>query len=392
MVVFFHYVGTQFTNLWSGNNATLFPGLYQVSTYGWLGVQFFFLISGFVICMSSWSRSLGEFFVSRTVRLYPVYWFAVILSAGIITAFRSEAAQISSIRPPTSLSDVLLNLTMVQEPLGVRHVDSVYWTLWIEMRFYLLFAIVVWLGVTYRRTVLFCSLWLVATIVTAMSNVPFLGAIVMPPVAPYFIAGIAFYLMYRFRPTLVLWCIVGVCWLMALRNVHGDVRYFNGFLKTSLEWRYAAIMVTLFFAAVGATALGWLSWARWRWLTVAGVLTYPLYLLHQDLGLLIIHGLHGSLSRWVLLPATVVAMLALAWLAHRLVERPLAPRMKAALTRGLAEIRRADPSIAGTGGSPKQQQPGHDGPLVVARPAELPEHVDPQPVVRAASDGRGHTR
>jgi peptidoglycan/LPS O-acetylase OafA/YrhL len=30
-----------------------------------------FIISGFVICMSAWGRSVGDFFVSRVVRLYP---------------------------------------------------------------------------------------------------------------------------------------------------------------------------------------------------------------------------------------------------------------------------------------------------------------------------------
>uniref|UniRef100_A0AAU2VA93 Integral membrane protein n=1 Tax=Streptomyces sp. NBC_00003 TaxID=2903608 RepID=A0AAU2VA93_9ACTN len=35
----------------------------------------FFLISGFVICMSCWGKPLGDFFVSRVVRLYPAYWF-----------------------------------------------------------------------------------------------------------------------------------------------------------------------------------------------------------------------------------------------------------------------------------------------------------------------------
>jgi peptidoglycan/LPS O-acetylase OafA/YrhL len=386
LVVFYHYVGTQKTNIWDGNNAELFPVLYQASTYGWLGVQFFFMISGFVICMSSWNRSLGEYFVSRSVRLYPVYWFAVLLSAAVVLALPGLAGRISSINPADSLSDILLNLTMLQEPLGVTHIDSVYWTLWIEMRFYLLFALVVWRGATYRRVVLFCVLWLVASLAAAMSGVGFLGALVMPTVAPYFIAGIAFYLMHRFRPTALLWGIVGLCWLITQHQLVGDVRYMNGLLNTSQNWRYAVVLVTLFYLAVAATALGWLSWARWRWLTVAGVLTYPLYLLHQNLGLMFIRQFSDAVPRWVLLPGAVVAALTLSWLAHRLIERPIAPLMKRLLTRSLAEVRELDPR-----GGPAVGAPDRPTPVPPAQRAAPPIEPAPLPVHSApAVSANGH--
>jgi peptidoglycan/LPS O-acetylase OafA/YrhL len=75
---------------------------------------------------------------------------------------------------------------------------------------------------------------------------------------------------------------------------------------------------------MAAIALGWLSWIRWRWLTTAGVLTYPFYLLHQKIGWTLIHGVRDFAPRYVILPAVLVIMLTAAWLLHRLVEKPLA--------------------------------------------------------------------
>jgi peptidoglycan/LPS O-acetylase OafA/YrhL len=45
--------------------------MYRVAHQGWTGVYLFFLISGFVICMSAWGRSVGQFAASRITRLFP---------------------------------------------------------------------------------------------------------------------------------------------------------------------------------------------------------------------------------------------------------------------------------------------------------------------------------
>src|SRR5687768_1346736 len=61
MVCLYHYSGRggQVTHMWGESPRNLFPDLSAVAAYGSLGVQVFFVISGFVICMSSWGRTLG---------------------------------------------------------------------------------------------------------------------------------------------------------------------------------------------------------------------------------------------------------------------------------------------------------------------------------------------
>ncbi|MFF4602817.1 acyltransferase family protein [Streptomyces sp. NPDC001339] len=97
---------------WSGRTRTIFPSLHRISQYGWIGVEVFFLISGFVICMSSWGRSLGDFVVSRAARLYPAYWAAVLISATVISFW-------PQVRHITGWNQVATNLTMLQHGMGV---------------------------------------------------------------------------------------------------------------------------------------------------------------------------------------------------------------------------------------------------------------------------------
>lgn len=326
MVCSYHYTGRGGTvsESWGDSPRELFGGLPSVTVYGNLGVEFFFVISGFVICMSSWGRSLGAFFRSRVSRLYPAYWVAIVL----VTA---ASIALPTVAKPLRLDEFLVNLTMLQQPVGAHRVLGVCWTLWVELRFYLLFALfVVWKGVTYRRVVIFSCLWLIAGVFAQVGDVRLIDEIAIPQYAPFFTGGLALYLVHRYGGDLLLWGIVGVSWLLAQRYITAPM-----WDAGSPRSPYAALLVvTLAYVAVAVVALGWLSRVDWRWLTTAGALTYPFYLIHEHLGWFAIRVLHRKLglAAPLTLVATVLGMLLLAWLIHRYVERPGGRLMKRVMT------------------------------------------------------------
>jgi peptidoglycan/LPS O-acetylase OafA/YrhL len=326
MVVIYHYT---YYDSWGQRATKAFTKTTLITGYGWLGVELFFVISGFVICMSAWDRGVGRFFVSRVVRLFPAYWFAVFATAAAVPL-------IAVGHPRAHVRDLLVNLTMLQIPMQVPHIDGSYWTLWEELHFYLLFAIVVWRGLTYRSAVLFCLLWTVASVIVSNSSDVVVHLVVGDEYSSFFVAGIAFYLMYRFRPTILLWSIVGVSWALGLKRIYPTVVAVAASGNHSHIWPGVILVVTGIFAVMAAVALRWLTWVRGAWLTTAGALTYPLYLLHQEIGYALIVRLHHQVPKWPLFIGLVTAMLVVAWLVHRLVERPLAPRLKRALTAAMA--------------------------------------------------------
>lgn len=75
-VVLFHFVGQTpgaMVVVWGRPYQSTFPESHAYFAFGRLGVDLFFLISGFVICMSAWGRTPRDFFISRVTRLYPMY-------------------------------------------------------------------------------------------------------------------------------------------------------------------------------------------------------------------------------------------------------------------------------------------------------------------------------
>lgn len=107
---------------------------------GRFGVVLFFLISGFVVPFSiRGDRPLRRFAISRFFRLYPALWLAL-LTLGLIFAYRGA---------PPSATTVLANMTMFPSLLGVPWLSGIYWTLTIELVFYVLCALLFWRGVLY---------------------------------------------------------------------------------------------------------------------------------------------------------------------------------------------------------------------------------------------------
>ncbi|MFI1706205.1 acyltransferase family protein [Streptomyces griseoruber] len=331
MVACYHYGGRggDITRAWGTSASTVFPTLHTPFAYGCLGVQVFFVISGFVICMSGWGRPLRSFFASRVARLMPAYWVAVLL---VTAVFALPVVVYDAVSP----SDVLVNLTLLQQPLGVDRVLGVDWTLWAEVRFYALFALCVVLpGANRRRVILFCAGWILAAAITQGAHQPLLDIVLMPEYAPFFVGGVGLYLVHRDRRDPYAWGITAVSFLIgqhyAVRSLW-NVSDPNAFAhRTS----YGIIAVVAFgFLAVGAIALGWLDRVNRGWLTVAGALTYPFYLVHEHLGWVVVAALHRRLGvpSYATFPLTIAAMLLLAYALNKLVEERVTPRLRKALT------------------------------------------------------------
>jgi peptidoglycan/LPS O-acetylase OafA/YrhL len=301
------------------------PYASRVLIYGFLGVEVFFLISGFAIGMSVWGRTVRGFAAARVARLYPAFWVSVLLTAAVVTVLPvTTGVPVSGVPSP---GDVLVNLTMLAEPFEVPLVDTVYWTLWLELRFYLMIAVLVAWGPTYRRMAGFVTVWLVAA--AAGPWLPeWAVPVVMPEFAPYFAIGVVLCLMRRYGPALWLWALLVGGWALTLpRLVARTEDLHPGF---AVPVAPSLVIVTVAVVTLTVIALGVTDGWDVPWLAVAGALTYPFYLLHQRIGYALIRTGHDETGRpaWLLLSATVVVLLVVAWSVHRFVERPVAPRLR----------------------------------------------------------------
>jgi peptidoglycan/LPS O-acetylase OafA/YrhL len=337
-VLAYHFTARQ-TDAWGRDLAGVAPAVSGWATYTSLGPELFFVISGFVILMTAWGRSVPDIIGSRVARLYPAYWVAVLLT-GALLLLVWEGKQVTG-------GQVLVNLTLLQSLVDVKHVDGVYWTLWVELRFYVLIALFAAIGITRRRVLLFAALWPAAAMLARAAGLHDAVTWLVAPYAPLFAAGMALYVIFRTGHAVVPWLLVaGNAALATAALVPARMESLGA---NSVVAPHAGLLAVCLLGCVGLVALVALTpLARWRWagLTAAGALTYPLYLTHEYWGLWIIHLLSGRAPVWAVLVAATAFSLALAWLVHRFVERPFGPRLRRATTAGCARVRDACVAVA----------------------------------------------
>ncbi|MCW2863405.1 MAG: acyltransferase [Actinoallomurus sp.] len=332
-VMLHHFTGVPAPEWPGGSARRVFPELGPITRYGFLGVELFFLISGFVILLSAWGRRPGDFIISRFLRLFPAYWVGVILSLAAYLAVGSWVPFGPNTDGP--LMRFLPNLTMLQEGVGSQRMEVIYWTLYVELHFYVLIALLAWRGITFGRCVAFMTGWLLFSVFALESGDGFLKVVLLWRYAPFFVAGMGFFLIYKYGSNLIVWLLIAMSWAL---GCYYDVKYnFPDFTAAPHSLYVIPAVVTVIFGIMALVATHRLSWLRWRGFTVLGMLTYPLYLVHQTISRTFVPRLLPHMGRWEVLAVLIASALVIACLIHVLVERPaqrlLRPRLKAALTR-----------------------------------------------------------
>lgn len=296
-----------------------FPLLGEIFRYGYLGVDLFFLISGFVILLSASHSSPRRFLVGRLIRIYPAYLAAVLLTGVARLLWGGESLD-------TSWGEILINLTLVggylEGPLDFELMDGVYWSLLVELKFYLLIYLVLATGMLRHIEGLLVA-WLTFTLATDYIAIPGpIQDLLLPEWAPYFIAGAVFYQVREQGISPLRLAMLVVTYLLAVQNAVGMAEDLGDSYNTLYAPDTIRVLITLFFAVFALLAGDALRFIRHPWLLPLGALTYPLYLTHQYLGYMMLNATMETDNDYLPLSLAVLTLLIVAWLIQRWVERP----------------------------------------------------------------------
>jgi len=298
--------------------------------YGWLGVELFFLISGFVIFLTlEKTRNFPDFMTRRWLRLFPAMLICsaiVFASAPLLPERPAGLPHWRDLLPGLSLIEPSWWGWLLESPQDV--LEGAFWSLFVEVRFYAVAGcLYFWLGRD-RTIAAIAMLFGVALAYRVLHDVfpvarlHWLKLYVEITGAQYFgwFAAGALYYEYAVHGRRATLCQAVACAVLAALSTWYVDRGDNAGAIA------AALLVVLVFSLAVCTrrVRAALSIRPLLWL---GFVSYPLYLMHENALIACIIGL-GRAAPWLpapLLPvAPALALLALAWLVARYAE----PRLR----------------------------------------------------------------
>ena len=331
-VVVYHYTSSH-GSLFPEDPAALF-------SFGWgeYGVQLFFLVSGFVILMTAWrARRPSDFVISRVSRLYPPYWLSLVFVVAVMAVFPIRGF-------PTDWDIVLVNLTMIQRWLMVPNVVDVYWTLGVEMQFYvviLLLLLVTRCRLSIRVILSAAVLW--AAVSWAVVLVAFTHTTSNPQLDPTWVKLLNNATIAEYGPLFIMGMV-----MFLIRTGHLNAWWTvpvtvstvaNGALMRG--WEHGALtaaVCVVFVIVVLRERTRFLLWKPVQWY---GKISYSLYIMHSVPGYLIIHFAWPYLGRDLATVLAIVVASVLSWLCWKLGEQVLGRKAKRGLESTRSRIDRA---------------------------------------------------
>jgi peptidoglycan/LPS O-acetylase OafA/YrhL len=317
------------------------PRLLTAESYGYVGVTFFFLLSGFVLTWSYAHQPAGQFWWRRFARVWPAQFLMAII------AFTVLATQE---RIPSRLGQ-LGNLLLLQAWSPKQQVyyggNGVSWSLSAEMFFYLLFPLAI---------ILLCRLGRRGLAVTATITVAVLVGAPLVGTAAGVSTSTYSWLFFVFPPyrfgEFLLGMVVARALVLGLRVPVPRWTWLAGSLAlagalwglTDYTRRYgevgrpfvALIALPFFVLLLAAGAASDVQRGRW-WLSSKPLLrlgewSFPLYLVHKPVFLLTSRwgwwGTPGGVDSLVAFVAYLALAVGVAATLHYLVEKPIERRLR----------------------------------------------------------------
>ena len=288
---------------------------------GNLGVDFFFVLSGFIILYAH-EKDIGhperwrEYARRRFVRVYPVYWLYTLLFVLAFAVLGGAGAHV-----PTGAVDIATSVSLLRFSDAVPPLP-VAWSLYNEVFFYAMFALLI---LNLRLGLLAFFAWALACLAmfhhmdgtppdalrayTALCNL-------------WFFFGMGAYLLYKRLPTGVVPLALGAAILAYSATLNLDHVLWPFLLVTGLSLAIAGI--------ARLEAGGQLRCPGW--LVFVGNASYTIYLVHTPVsGVLlkaaIMSGAHGVLGGEATFILVLAGTLLAGCMAYAAVEKPLLRRL-----------------------------------------------------------------
>lgn len=250
---------------WFHMTNTYSPGFVRNSgQYAWLGLDIFFVVSGFVIPYAmhksqfEFKKDCGLFMLKRLARIEPPYILAVLLAWGLLY-LSSVMPGFQGKKPDISMEHLLFHFAHLNSFFGYSWINPVFWTLAIEFQFYLLISIVY-------------------PLITSKNNLLRDGSLLAICSVPFFLDQIIFVSHYI--------CVFafGILAFLLISKIINTSRFILLSIPVSVSTYFSLGLPVTLIGLVTSLIIIFYRGKSYTLFSFLGTISYSLYLLHIPIG------------------------------------------------------------------------------------------------------------
>jgi peptidoglycan/LPS O-acetylase OafA/YrhL len=319
MVIFYHYY-SRWTMPISKLKLYDYDYSFDIFKYGYLGVEFFFIISGFVIYFTlTKTQSKLIFLKKRFIRLFPTMLLCSVLTFLFFLFFDENLLFPNS----HNIKNVIFSCTFLSPNLAEQfgfnlvYIDGSYWSLWVEIQFYFISCFIYFIN---PKKFLFhfglISIFLFFGHIALNSN---LGSeLIITNFSNEFYEFILNFCRILNLSEYVLWFLMGMIFYELFQNKKKYKLLILLFFVVTIQFFFLKylpiILISSFFIILFLLMIykpNWIAFLNNKFFIKIGVVSYSLYLIHQNIGVLIINKMSDLIKTdyMILIPLVIIVLL-----------------------------------------------------------------------------------
>lgn len=313
----------------------------------------FYCLSGYLMTLimqtnyGYTANGITKYAVNRFLRIYPIYWFSILVSIALILQLGNDFT--SSFHPvmymPTDFSDAMKNLLLIFPFMDTPRLTPPAWALTVEIFFYILIGF----GISKNKRITLA--WFIVSVIYHVGALILQVAVeyryftVFAASLPFSTGALIFHYRQRFAdavkhfsgaaysqlPVLAFTAVLANCLLAILSGYADGIFFYSNYLL-------CALMVVVLY---DRKTLPFITRRFDDWM---GELSYPTYLIHFQVGILVVllysaAGIELTRPSMMLMAVSVPAVLVCAWVISVCLDRPIETiRAKVKQSRGAEPV------------------------------------------------------
>jgi peptidoglycan/LPS O-acetylase OafA/YrhL len=211
---------------------------------------------------------------------------------------------------------------MLNEFIKIEPIDGAHWYIFTILKFYIITSIIILLKLTKFQKYI-AGIWLIISIITIHYQIPIVNFFIIPKYSTFIISGIILYTAKKEGWDIYKYITLLMSLILSIYIVNNYIPKFNLHYSTKISPYIVSTIILIIYLFMYMSTINNKQLKLPKYVTTISISTYPLYLIHQNFGYVILNKTGHIINKYPLLIITILLMITLSIIITKFVEPKL---------------------------------------------------------------------